>query len=175
MKSNTISLSLFQSNCFRVFLFWVCWLLFLILGSLYANRVDWTQSSLMCMALSESLSIVGLTVTLFFPLFAYYLTIYFQLYFLIPVFLAAKAFGIGWIVSVLYSLFPGVGFLVSVLFLFSDVLMLIWVLYIWKHVFVDGTAAAGRMVLYYALTALIVGGIDYFCISPFLYSLLRLS
>lgn len=175
MKSNSISLSLFQSNRFRTFLFWVCWLLFLLLGSLYADRVDWIHSSLMCMALSEPVSIVGLTVTLFFPLFAYYLSIYCKLYFFIPVFLAGKAFGIGLIVSALSSLFPGVGLPVSALFLFSDVVMLIWVLYIWKHAFVNGAAVAGKMVLYYALTALIVGGIDYFCIFPLLYRLFGLS
>lgn len=152
-------------NCLWFLAFF--WIITILSGIRFAAASDSSIASLMCSAVCCPVTIVGLIAVLFFPLFISTVAVYFHAAELILLFCGVKGFFLGYCLYGLLLAFGSGGWLVSCLFMFSGLLMQIFLFWFWQLSITENTVKI-RAFLICTLLAVVIGCIDYFCVSPFL-------
>ena len=150
----------------------VLWLLGLLFGSLMALSADILLVPTMRSAVSAGMSIFGLLAALLFPLLFTAMAVYIsQPKLLLPVvFLKGFFFsftGVGFLVA-----FGSSGWLIRCLLMFSDLLVLPLLWWVWLQSFANAQHATLRHNALAAVIAAAIGCIDYAWVAPFLAGLL---
>ena len=148
------------------------WLAGLLLGSALAMSPGSTSDSLMRSVFSSTVSISGLLATLYLPLlfsaFAVYIS---QIWLLIPI-CFFKALFFSYIAAKFSLLLLSGSWLFRFLFLFSDCLTVPVLYLIWYRAFHRDRREVFCSCLLAGFLFLLIGIVDYRCISPFLIRLL---
>lgn len=147
------------------------WVAGLLHGMHFAFAASESISSFMHAVVYCHVSIVGLLLVLFFPLFISAIAISVPV-FLFPLsFIKALSYGFCFC-SVMYA-FGSAGWLFTMMLLFSDLCMSVLLNWLWcRHLF-GNKYTLRRDMLYCSLAVVLIGLVDYFLVSPYLVDLLH--
>ena len=162
-----------KSSIRRFFAFYLilCWALGILTGAGFAAANCDLYFSLMRGAVLQPVSIVGLLVSVFLPLF---LTLFSFVscrpaICLLVCFYKAVSYGFSGMLIV--SLFSSAGWLIRMLFLFSDSIALTMLFWLWLRRCDDQNAYPGWDSYICLIVCIFAAGMDYLVISPFLMGL----
>lgn len=156
---------------FRLFALATTWILGLLTSVYLLFKTSF--ASLMYSVASDRVSIIGLLVSLVFPiLFSYILLRCFHFYYILPI-VFVKAFTFmccyGWIMIA----YRNAGWLICGLLLFSDGFLVVFLLQLWLHSASGQLYSSRLFARSYILALLVIGCIDYFAVSPYVSMLLK--
>ncbi len=145
----------------------------LLLGVFIARNSIASLSQIVLTTSHFSATVSGLIASLCLPLLLSVIAVYYSFPAAIVPICLIKAFAFGYCSCVVLLSFQCAGWLVRLLFLFSDSLIVVPLLWFWlRHI--DGTKVHLKQdTVLCLLAALIIGFLDYVCISPFLALLLQ--
>lgn len=143
-----------------------------LLAGVYILR-ETSFSSMMYSVSFDRISIVGLLISLVFPLLLSYILLRcFHFYHILPlVFL--KAFSFMCCYGSITMAFNNAGWLVSGMLLFSDYFLVILLLYLWFQASSEKCCSPQVSIISYILASITFGCFDYFVVSPYVLMLLN--
>jgi hypothetical protein len=148
------------------------WVGGLLLGAVVSVSADNLLASTMRAALSGSMSIMGPVAVVLLPLFLSAYAVYFSQ----PIMLAAvvflKAFLFAYAGAALLILYPVSGWLLRWLLMFSDMVTMPILWFLWISVSFDNRESLHRRIVICAFCSVLVGCVDLFMIVPFLARLI---
>ena len=153
------------------FLLVLCWIFGLFAGYFFIIGHGDSISSLMHTAVNQRVTIVGLVLTLFFPLIISAMAVHLRSPLVLLVLVFLKAFCFSGCYFAVGIAFKGAGWLVRWLLLFSDSCMVVMLLWLWLEIIAGEVHTFKHSLITCVISAIIVGCIDYFVISPFLVTL----
>jgi len=144
------------------------WITGILLGYFYYEP---SFSSMMRIAVSEPVSIVGLFSCIILPLFwsCFFVTVKQPVLILIVCFIKAVSFGFS--CGMLTQLYASAAWILRFLFLFSDSCFSVVLLFLWLHRLVNPNIRGFRDFFNCALIGIVIAFADGFIISPFLQGL----
>lgn len=151
----------------RIWLLAISWILSFLSGMFFSSLTDPLFSSLMCRAVFVSVSIVGLVGVLFFPLFISAVAVYFRSTVLIYLICSFRGFCFGCCLYSALAAFGAGGWLMIWLLLFSAFAFQIVLFWFWLR-YLSGTICFKKDLCICTGIAVMIGILDYFCVSPFL-------
>lgn len=150
------------------------WCLGLLLGALAATAASNVLIPLMRRALHLPASLPGLLISIVLPfLLSAYAVSLSEPWLLLPI-SALKAFGFAFCSFGVTLTYGTAGWLVRLLFLFSDVCVIPILFFYWLRHIPDASRKSGRELAGCLLLASFVGVIDLYLISPFLAKLIEI-
>ncbi len=170
-KTSVLNLQISQATTSRIQLS-ALWILGLAAGIVLAFQTDSAFHALMRRAFASPVSIVGFAVVFGLPfLFTAFAVMISQPGILL---LAAfgKAFSFGFIACTLELAFAPAGWLLRLLFLFSDLASLPALLWLWQRGLEPEKPQFWRDALCYGVFCFLVGSLDYYIVSPSLVMLI---
>lgn len=157
-----------------------CWMLLvlfwctgLILGVYTASIAENTLVSLMRSAVFSSVSIVGLLGSFLLPFLFTVLAVFLSKSWLILPICLAKSFSFALCARAVALAFGDSGWLLQLLFLFSDTIMLSVLCWFWARHIEGGRVTVIRDAAICIVVFIILGTLDYCCVSPFLAMLIN--
>lgn len=150
----------------------VSWILALIFGLFFISHTNPFFSSLMCRIVYEPVSVVGLVCVLFVPLSISAVAVCCRNAVLIFLICDIRGFVLGCCLYSILHIFNSGGLFIAGLLMFSTVLFQIVLLWLWLRS-LTGTICLKKDLIVCSAIAVLIGSLDYFCISPFLQVLIR--
>lgn len=151
----------------------LCWCLGLLLGILAASASD-DLVSMMRRSLSCPVSIPGLLAATVLPfLLSAYAVSLSEPWLLLPICMV-KAFGFGFCAFGVSLAFGSAGWLVRLLFLFSDVCVIPVLFFYWLRHIRGDAARSYRDLVCCLIAAVAIGAMDLYFVSPFLVKLIEI-
>lgn len=150
----------------------ISWMLSFSFGILLCSLTDPLFSSLMCRIVYAPVSIVGLVCVLFVPLSISAVAAYYRNAVLILLMCCIRGVSFGCCLYSILLVFDSGGLFIAGLLMFSSVLFQIVLLWLWLRS-LSGTICLRRDIAVCTAIAVVIGCLDYFCISPFLQMLIR--
>ncbi len=165
-------LSWFRRDSVRL---WLVWILGLSLGTIFASHADPTYYTMMRLAASGQMSIVGLAASILLPfLFSAYAVLIGKPSLLLGV-CACKAFSFGYSGTLARGAFGTAGWLIQPLLQFTQICMIpVLCCFCLRHISGKRSTVTRELVFCLVLLA-ICAGFDYFVVSPFLAKLIDYS
>lgn len=157
--------------------FCVCifWLISLLAGTYIATFAPTTSQSLMLTLVHSRMSIVSLTFVAILPFVLSAIILrFFSWPFLIPI-VSIKAYCLGFVGSLVFISYPGAGWLMRWLLIFTDSVLVIMQLYLWIQCSVKHPKQRIDLICTYIIWALVFVCLDHYCVYPFALSLLECS
>ena len=158
----------FRGNVFCLFLLITVWFIGLFLG---IGIYDPMYSSLMCSVLLQPVSIVGLVMILFLPLFSVYVSLILNKPIISVIVCFLKAVSFGFTGCLITHNYGNASWLVRLLFLFSDHCCVILLFVFWFYFFCSFASNRTKYHSVFFLIAVLIAMFDYFVISPFMRGL----
>lgn len=146
------------------------WCLSLGLGSLFALTTQPVTVSLMCIALMCRVSIFGLVVILLFPLFLSAMAVKFSVPGIIYLIVLIDGISFGYFMLGSVLAFGSPAWLIGLMLAFSKLALIVPMLSFYLQCFSNEDSLMPSFVNCF-LTAMIIGALDYFVVSPFLISI----
>ncbi len=160
-----------QSAYFRLLSLFAVWLLGILLGSCFACFDTTFSHSLMLSTVQQPMSIVGLFTCVFLPFLISYLFYVSdnRLFLLIICFIKAVAFSYSW--ATLTKHFGSAAWLITFLFLFSDIFALILLFRLWTVRSISAQELRKHTLFIHFLLLVVFSFADYCVIVPFIQKL----
>lgn len=150
----------------------ILWIIAFTFGMFICSLTNPLFSSLMCSIMYVPVSIVGLVCVLFIPLSISAIAVFYGNTVIIFLLCYIRAFCFGCFLYSVLLVFNSGGLFFAFLLMFSSVLSQIILLWFWFR-WNSGTMCLRRDFAVCIVNAVIIGSLDYFCISPFLQVLIH--
>ena len=150
-----------------------CWSLGLYVGYLLSLQMLNEELDCFHSTIIDHISIVGLLLTLFFPLFLSAFCVHYSVPLILLPIVFIKSLCFSYCACCIYRAFGDAGWLMRWLYFFSDSCMLIIMLRYWLKFITGNKEGHGSQVIICSLYAVFIGCIDYFILSPILIMLLN--
>ena len=155
-------------NIVSLLAFWD--ILSILIGMASTSLFDPVLISLMCRRILNPVSIVGLISLLFLPLFISAVAVFSRSAFLIFLICGIRGFCFGYCVYSFIIAFGSAGWLISGFTMYSAILAQPILFWFWIRS-LNGTISLRRDLWISSCLAVLIGCMDYFCVSPFLGTL----
>lgn len=149
-------------------LFWISGLLLGMTFSVFAGF----SSELALTALEGSLSVFSFFFSILLPVLLTFLAVYVSKPYLLYALIFSKAFIFAFVCTGLLSVFGSAAWLIHSLFMFSDLVVLPFLWWIWLQSFAQERGCVLRLCAAAAVVVFLIGLFDYAFIAPFLADLI---